>query len=416
MESATTGRDQPDITGRIGQYAHGNEPSHHVAWLYHLAGLPQHTADRVHEILTGFYTAEPDGLIGNEDCGQMSSWYVLAALGLYDVAPTSQQWLVVPPLFARTTIRFEDGRTFTTRRVGAGQVQRVTWNGKPLARSWLRHDEVVAGGELVFELGPAESVWGLEPSARPGDLSGLEPAVPALLPAPWASAAGDRFRDSLGVHLACAEPRADILWTDGVGVDPREGSRYTDPLTLTGTTILHFVARDGERMSPMVTARFDAITPGRHLEVASVPNPQYTAGGPEALIDGRRGTDDWRTGAWQGYQGQDLQVTVRFDAPTVLSRAGAGFLQDMRSWILMPRELQVEVSADGVTFAAAGGAGHEVPDAREGVLRRDLTVPLDGRPVRAVRLHAVNHGPLPAWHPGAGGNAFIFVDEIIAER
>jgi len=78
-DSATTGREQVDITGRIGQYAHGNEPSHHIAWLYHFAGQPQRTADRVSHILAEFYTTKPDGLIGNEDCGQMSSWYVLAA-------------------------------------------------------------------------------------------------------------------------------------------------------------------------------------------------------------------------------------------------------------------------------------------------------------------------------------------------
>jgi len=195
IENATTGREQADITGRIGQYAHGNEPSHHVAWLYHFTGLPERSRERVAQIRDRFYTTAPDGLIGNEDCGQMSSWYVLAALGLYDVAPSSRQWLLIPPRHERMSVRFEDGRMFTTRRVGSGPVERVTFNGRPLARSFLWHEEVIGGGELVFELGEA-SDWGAAPNLRPGTAMIADP----ILPAPWAEAASDRFRGSLEVR------------------------------------------------------------------------------------------------------------------------------------------------------------------------------------------------------------------------
>lgn len=408
IDSATTGREQPDITGRIGQYAHGNEPSHHLAWLSHVTGLPGRSAERVTRILAEMYAPSPDGLIGNEDCGQMSSWYVLSAFGLYDVAPTSLQWLVVPPKHERMSMTFEDGRTFTTRRVGAGAIERVTFNGEPLTRSYLRHEKVIGGGELVFHLGESGD-WGARPSERPGAPASIHP----ILPAPWAEADGDRFRGALDVRLASGAAGAEIRWTDQPGIEPREGRPYVRPIHLEATTTLRFVAIDGERTSPVVKARFDAIEHDWRVQVTSVPSPQYTAGGPDALIDGRRGALDWRTGAWQGYQGQDFVATLDLGVPTSVLGAGASVLQDMRSWIWMPTELVVEMSEDGRSFIEAGRATNEIADDVEGVVRADLEVALDGRPIRALRFRAVNYGTIPDWHPGAGGAAYIFVDELI---
>ena len=321
IDSATTGRTQSDITGLIGQYAHGNEPSHHTAWLYHFVGQPQKSADMVTRILRDFYTVRPDGLIGNEDCGQMSSWYVLSAYGLYDVAPTSRQWLIIPPLFERMSLEFEDGHRFTTRRMGEGKVEWVTFNGKPLERSYLTHDEVIGGGELVWKLGE-DGDWGRAPKDRPGTLA---PEV-EVLAAPWAVATSDRFRDHLDVTLAAADPDAVIHWETDTS-DPR---RYDGPIRFEGTTTVRFRASLGELTSPTVTARFDAITKPWGVQVLSTPNPQYTAGGDDALVDSRRGLLDWRRGFWQGYQDQDFVVVLDLEAPTPVRRAGAGFGSEAR--------------------------------------------------------------------------------------
>jgi hypothetical protein len=165
----------------------------------------------------------------------------------------------------------------------------------------------------------------------------------------------------------------------------------------------------------VVTARFNAIPNDWKLEISSIPNPQYTAGGPDALIDGRRGTDNWRTGGWHGYEGQDFSCVLDLGEVRAVQTVGASFLQDMRSWIMMPRELVVEVSADGIGWQEVGRVGHQVPEREEGVFRRDFTVSLDGLEIRAVRLYAEGFGPLPEWHLGAGGPSFIFVDELIVE-
>ena len=406
--SETMGRQQPDITGRMGQYAHGNEPSHHMAWLYHFTGRPDFSADRVGQILREFYTAEPDGLIGNEDCGQMSSWYVLAAYGLYDVAPTSQQWLIIPPLHPRMSMEFEDGKVFTTRREGTGRIQKVTYNGEPLTRSWLGHDEVVAGGELVFILSE-DGTWCSGPVERPGTIPVGKPG----LIAPWAEAPVDAFRGKIEVELHTSDPGAEIYWTNAVDLDP--GTLYKEPIALEASTILRFEARKDGQASALMSASFHSIPNEWKLQIFGTTSSQYTGGGADGLIDGRRGSDNWRGGDWHGYEDQDFQAVLDLGEPVRVRRAGASFLQDFGSWILMPRQLMVETSTDGKNFELAGQIGHNISDRKHGVFRSDLTVDLNGDPVRFLRFRATSYGPMPTWHAGAGGKSFIFIDELIVE-
>lgn len=145
-----------DITGLIGWYAHGNEPSHHVAYLYSYAGQPWRTQARLKQIMDTQYADRPDGLAGNDDVGQMSAWYVFTALGFYPVAPGSGEYILGRPFLPRTAIRLPNGKTFTIVAEGLDDahtyVGSVTLNGKPLQRTFLRHDEILAGGELRFSM------------------------------------------------------------------------------------------------------------------------------------------------------------------------------------------------------------------------------------------------------------------------
>ena len=146
-----------DISGLIGQYAHGNEPSHHVAYLYAYAGAPWKTQARVRQVLTTLYAAAPDGLAGNEDCGQMSAWYVMSALGFYAVDPVSAVYVLGSPLFDKATIDVGAGRTFTVEAPGNGTdapyIQKASLNGRPHTKSWLSHTDIMHGGRLVLEMG-----------------------------------------------------------------------------------------------------------------------------------------------------------------------------------------------------------------------------------------------------------------------
>jgi predicted alpha-1,2-mannosidase len=161
-----------DISGLIGHYAHGNEPSHHVAYLYNFAGAPWKTQARLAQIVASQYHDAPDGLAGNDDLGQMSAWLAFTALGFYPVAPASNEYVIGRPFVERAALNLPNGKRFTVRTEGLTDtnpyVGSVTLNGRPLARSVLRHEEIMAGGELVFRMqATPNKEWGKAASARP---------------------------------------------------------------------------------------------------------------------------------------------------------------------------------------------------------------------------------------------------------
>lgn len=161
-----------DIAGLIGQYIHGNEPSHHVAYLYDYAGAPWRTQARLKQIVETQYKPTPDGLSGNDDLGQMSAWLVFTSLGFYPVTPGSGEYAIGRPFVSRAALNLAGGKRFVVAADGLDDahpyVGSVTLNGRPLMRSFVRHDEIMAGGELRFVMQAKPNVrWGAEKSERP---------------------------------------------------------------------------------------------------------------------------------------------------------------------------------------------------------------------------------------------------------
>ena len=147
----------PDISGLIGQYAHGNEPSHHIAFLFNKAGQPRRTQYWTREILTTQYSTKPDGISGNEDAGQISAWYVLASLGIYSFNPALAEYEITSPLFETSKIELPNGNTFTIKANNLSMenryIQSITLNGEPYNKWSISHDTLLRGGEMVFEMG-----------------------------------------------------------------------------------------------------------------------------------------------------------------------------------------------------------------------------------------------------------------------
>jgi predicted alpha-1,2-mannosidase len=161
-----------DIAGLIGQYIHGNEPSHHVAYLYNYAGAPWRTQARLAQIVDSQYRPTPDGLSGNDDLGQMSAWLVFTALGFYPVAPGTGEYVIGRPFVDRATLTLPGGKRFTVLADGMSPANRyvgqVTLNGRPLSRSFVRDAEIRAGGELRFTMQPVPNkAWATAKAARP---------------------------------------------------------------------------------------------------------------------------------------------------------------------------------------------------------------------------------------------------------
>jgi hypothetical protein len=414
-ESRTTGREQVDITGLIGQYAHGNEPSHHMAYLYNYVGQPWKTQSRVRQIMAQFYKPEPDGLIGNEDCGQMSAWYVLSAAGFYPVTPGSTIYAMGSPLFPEVRFNLENGKSFVVRAVNASErnvyVQSATLNGTPYNKSYLQHGDLVAGGELVFQMGP-------QPNPHWGSGRGREPFSridsPRIVPVPVIQAAGQTFRGRLEISLTGT---GNLHYTTD-GTEPGANSpKFTRPFFIDADTTVKAVAITPEtQRSLVVTGKYHRIPHDWKITLESSYSSQYTGGGDFALIDGIRGSANWSGGRWQGYQGKDLVAVLDLGEVQSVSKVAAGFLQDAGSWIWMPRRVEIELSVDGRTFGPAFSIANEVSEKQEGVVTKDFIKTIAPQRARYVRLRAVNFGKIPAWHPGSGGDAWIFADEIVIEK
>lgn len=231
----------PGSTGMIGQYAHGNAVDHHVAYLYDTVGKPWKTQRRVRQIMDEMYTAGPNGLVGNDNCGQLSAWYVLSAMGFYPVTPGVASYAIGSPAFPRVAIALEDGKEFVIRAENVSKenmyIQSATLNGEPYLSSVLDQETILAGGELDF-------VMGREANPQWGDLDHPQTEIDdeILVPVPYFVAESRTFSDSLHVEIgvACRDCRITIRVN-------REGytqtsEMYNGPLTLTSTTQILAVA------------------------------------------------------------------------------------------------------------------------------------------------------------------------------
>jgi predicted alpha-1,2-mannosidase len=414
-DSDTTGREQADITGLIGQYAHGNEPSHHMAYLYTYASQPWKTQQRAREIMDTLYTDKPDGLCGNEDCGQMSAWYVMSALGFYPVTPGSDIYVIGTPLFEEVSISVGNGKEFTVKAPKASAentyIQSAALNGRPWTSSWIRHKDIAAGGELEFDMGPRPNTeWGSAQENVPVSQI-VEHPVTAV---PYVEKGLRTFKGSTPVVLGVVTPGAHIYYTLDGSTPSSQSRRYRKPFTLKESAVLKAIAIKQDQPSSFVLeARFEKIQGDRAIRLFSTYAPQYSAGGDTALIDGMRGGKDFRTGTWQGYEGQDLTAVVDLGKVKEVRHLSASFLQDNNAWIFMPVKVECYLSIDNKTFTLASSINNDIPHRGEGVIIKDFSAAVPSRRARYVKIIAYSIKTCPAWHKGAGNKCWIFADEIV---
>ncbi len=416
-QSRTSGRTQVDITGLIGQYAQGNEPSQHVAYLYSYAGEPWKTQRQVREILTTLYDASPAGLCGNDDCGQMSAWYVMSAAGLYCVTPGSTELVLGSPLFGRVKWNFENGRSFVISAAptrgetvdDCPYISGATLDGEAYTRSYLEFSRMMSGGELSLAMSSEpDPDFGAAQSDRPRSSLALRAVANPVFVLD-----SDMFEDSVRVSVSNIPSGSRAFVRIGEG----EFSGYDGPFTLDRSAAMeaYALAPDGRR-SHTVRCSVHKLNSDRKVYITGHYNPQYSAGGDEGLIDGQRGKLNWRTGGWQGYQGEDFEAVVDLLSERALHRVGAGFCQDARSWIWMPREVEFYLSSDGENYILLRRMENRVDPRDYEVQIQDFDVACPaGTRARYVKVRASQLGVIPEWHPGAGGRSFIFIDEIWAE-
>ncbi|MFN8117552.1 MAG: GH92 family glycosyl hydrolase [Bacteroidia bacterium] len=415
--SATEGRTQADITGLIGQYAHGNEPSHHMAYLYNYIGKPTKTQEKLYQILTEFYKNDPDGLIGNEDCGQMSAWYVLSSMGFYQVCPGKPEYTIGSPLFDKVVIHLENGKKFEIKKQNPDQkfqyIQSSTLNGKPSNSSVISHANIINGGKLEFVMSDKaddKSLFGksnlLRPQTKISDKS--------IVQSPIINGPTKITETEKTVSIEHPDSKAIIYYTLD-GTEPNmQSKKYTSSFTCDSSTTIKAKAFLNNQASTTTTAHLYKKPNNWKITIQSKYTKQYDAGGDEGIIDGQHGTINWRSGNWQGYQGQDFNCVLDLGKSTPIHFINSSYLQDTRSWIMYPKQVEYFVSEDGINYTSYGVIENGVPADDYNLQMRTFYHTNNSNVINAryVKIKATNFGKLPDWHQGKGGDAFIFIDEI----
>lgn len=372
----TTGREQVDITGLMGQYAQGNEPSHHIAYLYNYVNKPEKTDAKIKYILDHFYKNTPDGLIGNEDCGQMSAWYILSSLGIYAVTPGLPEWQTTTPYFDEVKIHLEDGTTkVITRNTSQSELQKLGFENNKPAKDFkytqLTASPVIAS-DRIFDFSSKVEITPLNPTDKV-------------------------------YYMTLSESDANVRKTF---------TAYKGPFTISKTTqVLAYSERNGEKSS-ITVAHFNRRPNYWDINIHSKATPQYTANGKLALIDGINGDVNWRKGEWHGYQGQDFEAVIDLKSPQQITKLSSTYLQDSRAWILMPKKVEYYASMNGKDFVLLKTTDNTIEPKDEKVQIKDFGAEILPTEARYIKVKAYYFGKLPDWHQGAGGEAYIFIDEI----
>lgn len=408
------GRKQVDITGMIGQYAHGNEPSHHAAYLYSYIGKPWKTQEMTRKIMQTLYTPTPDGLCGNEDCGQMSAWYVMSALGFYPVCPGDNQYVFGSPMFDKATIHLENGKDIVIVAKNQSDnnkyINAIRLNGKDYTKSYITFNDIKDGATIEFDMAAKPNKdFGTDKENMPK--SRIDPKVTTV---PYFSTSSKVFRDSILLEIKCHESEAAnaIYYTTDGGEPTGKSARYEQPFLLTADATIKAVAYNPETgYSKVAECNLVKYSQDKAIIYHTKYQSQYSDRGDESLIDNFRGNKNYRLGGWQGFWGDDCYVTIDLLKTKPVTKVSAGFLQECRPWIFYPKKMMVEVSNDGKNFVPFGEYENKHPYVEQDVTTANFVVNGNAQ-ARYVRVRAVNYGKLPDWHVSAGQPAWLFIDEI----
>jgi hypothetical protein len=313
------------------------------------------------------------------------------------------------------TINLENGKQFiiTANRNEAADyyVQSVKLNSKAYSPSYISHTDIMEGGELAFRLGSLPNKkWGSNDSNVPVTkiTSHLITAVPYFV------GEDKKFKRSMSVIIKGIEPHTAIYFATTSLHDStttKVFKKYTTPIAIKqSTTVYAYAVKNGIKSKPVVQD-FYKIPEDKSVRVISRVNKMYTAGGPDALIDGVVGEANYRTGEWQGYVGTDFEAIVDLKKSKAIMYVGAHFLQNVGSWIWMPTSVIFEASQDGTSFQPLGEVKNTVSDKDYQPSVKEFGLKVNTN-ARFVRVKAINYGKIRDWHPGKDGDAHIFVDEI----
>ena len=401
-----TGRAQADITGLIGQYAQGNEPSHNFAYLYNFTSSPWKTQNIVRKILDSLYTENADGLCGNDDCGQLSSWYVLSSIGIYPFTPGSKIFTLSSPIFDFVEINFGNEKFLKIKVIKEDDeskfIEDVKLNGKTISQ-FLNYDDFKNGGELIFKLSNI-------PNKIFGNDFNLKSEIPIELtktPLPFFDVENSFFKDSLIIKIGKINSSENIFYS----VDESPFNIYKEGFLINKTSkISAFIDNKYKFSGDTILEVFEKRTPIGEIKLLTNYSEQYPAGGNYALLDRNFGSTNFRLGSWQGFHQNDLIAIINLKNKKNISSISLSTLQDINSWIFLPEFVEFYQSNDGNNFELI-----EKIKVNENNLELKIEEFITLKKINSqfIKIVAKNIGVCPLWHKGAGEKAWIFADEII---
>jgi hypothetical protein len=382
--------------------------------LYNFTNTPDKTAYYVQKIRKELYQNTPEGLAGNEDCGQMSAWLVMSALGFYPLNPASNQYTLGTPWFKKASIHLENGKSVEISAPDYSDdsyyLQAISLNGKAFNQSYINFDDFEDGATLNFVTGQLPAETYTHSLKKPE--SSIEDEQ--IISNPIIESAGPTFADKLSVSIKNTQSGASIYYTSDGSTPTLQSKLYERTLTLTESGSITASSNANGQWSFPTTAHFYKIPGDKKIKINATTMKSYTAGGEQGLVDGIRGKANFRLGnLWQGYQSTDFEAVVELDKIKKVSSISTGFMQDTRSWIIFPTQVSYWGSTDGINYQYLGNVKNSIAADNYEVLIKDFELPVS-QTIKFIKVVAKNYGTLPAWHQGYGdgGDAILFVDEI----
>ncbi|MGF1925211.1 MAG: glycoside hydrolase domain-containing protein, partial [Bacteroidia bacterium] len=375
---------------------------------------PEKTQYYVNKILNEQYHDQPAGLSGNEDCGQMSAWLVMSAMGIYPVSPGNNSYNIGTPWFKKMTIKLENGKYINIsapeKDPSKYYIKGMNLNGITYSKLFINFKDLENGANLNFDLSTAPDMEYLGRLQKPF----MRISENLIVPNPIIEGPQETFKSDAEINISTALANTDIYYTLDGSIPNRNSIKYVKPFKIDKDAEVKVIAyKEGFKTSYVSTANYKKINNNYTIKVLSEINKSFTGGGNEALIDGVRGGLNWRVGnRWQGFWGRDFESVLDLGKLQLVGTVSIGVLQDTQAWIVFPPTTEIYVAGiDGdfklIQTLKAPAAANDYT-----VQVKDLTAKV-GSECRFIKIIAKNYGTLPSWHEGVGGKAHSFFDEII---
>jgi hypothetical protein len=330
---------------------------------------------------------------------------------MYQICPGNPQFEFSTPLFKQVLIKLENNKKYIITNPSKGKQEKyiqklnVPSRGKMLQ---INYQDVINGGSLTYQTTNTRDS-AMQFYKRSYDVIDTNNQI---IINPLIHSSENPFIKDSKVSMSAAAGSAVFYTLDG-SFPTLESRQYLEPFIIDkSATIKAFAIHNGKASKTAIARIHQLPHPEWKVNLKSIYNKQYTAGGDAGIIDGIFGNIDWRKGGWQGFQAQDFEVIIDLTSEKEIKSISANFLQDSRSWILMPKIVIYEYSLDGEKFSPLAELKNELAANENTVVTKSFVKEFAPTKVRYVKVKAINFGKLPLWHQGFGGDAFIFIDEI----